>query len=322
MGTMLHVAVWEADDAVATASLRAARDAVTRLDSLLSNYRADSDVTRVNGAAGSGEWVHVAEETADMVALSLEFARETSGAFDPTVGPVVDTWGFYRETGAIPPPAALDSARALIGWQRVEVARDPARVRLPAAGMRLDFGAIGKGYAVDAALAAARAAGARRVMVDLGGNIGVTGGGPDGAWPIGLRHPRYPELPFAVVDLQEGDAVATSGDYERFFVHDGVRYAHIIDPRTGWPVQEIASVSALAPNGTISDVLSTTLFVVGVERGCALIADLPGVAAVWVLAPGVGETDTPLRAVVGGPAAHRIEVGSGLVVSTCDDAVR
>jgi len=155
-------------------------------------------------------------------------------------------------------------------------------------------------------------------MVDLGGNIGVLGVAPGGGdWPLGLRHPRDPDVPFAVIDAPAGSAVATSGDYERYFVHAGVRYAHIVDPRTGWPVQGVASVSVLAPDGTASDALSTTLFVLGVERGCDFIEREPGVAAIWVLSQ--GSDDDVLRAVVGGPEAGRIGVAPDVALTRCEE---
>ena len=315
MGTMLYVSVWDADEARAVATLREARAAVMRVDSLMSNYRDDSDVSRVNRAAGSGTWVSVSSETIEVLTAALAYARESAGAFDPTIGPVVDVWGFYRERGAMPELAALDSARALTGWHRVEI--DGARVRLPRAGMRLDFGAIAKGHAVDRALQAARRAGATRLMVDLGGNIGVLGRAPDGdAWSFGLAHPRDPESPFAVMRI-EGGAIATSGDYERFFMHDGVRYAHIVDPRSGWPVNGVASVSVWAPSGIESDGWSTTLFVLGREAGCAAIRGRPGIAAVWVLAPEESQPEAPLRVVVGGEASGHIELASDVIRSDC-----
>jgi thiamine biosynthesis lipoprotein len=151
--------------------------------------------------------------------------------------------------------------------------------------MRLDFGAIAKGYAVDLAVEALRAAGVRSGMVDLGGNLRFFGAPPEpGGRLVGLRDPRSPDAAIAVVRLDSG-AVATSGDYERFFVHDGVRYSHIIDPRTGWPARGVAGVSVIAPTGIASDALSTSLFVLGPERGCAL-ARAEGVEALWVLDAG------------------------------------
>jgi thiamine biosynthesis lipoprotein len=148
--------------------------------------------------------------------------------------------------------------------------------------MRLDFGAIAKGYAVDRAIAALRALGVERGKVDLGGNLRLVGAPPGaGGWRVGLRDPRSPDEVIAVVRMDSG-SVATSGDYERFFVQDGVRYSHIIDPRTGWPSRGVAGVSVIAPTGLLSDALSTALFVLGPDRGC-LLARAARVDALWVL---------------------------------------
>lgn len=317
MGTMLRALVWDLDPGSAATVLREVRAAATLVDSLMSNYRPDSDVSRVNRSAGNGEWIAVAPGTFEVLTASIEYARTSSGAFDPTVGPLVDVWGFYRERGNVPAASALDSARALVGWRLIEIDAARRRVRLPRAGMRLDFGAIAKGYAVDLALEAARAAGAGRAMIDLGGNIGVLGPAPEGsAWPLGLSHPRDPEAPFAVVHVERG-ALATSGDYERFFLHDGVRYAHLLDPRTGWPVQGVASVAVLAPTGIASDALSTMLFVLGPDRGCDAIDGMRGVAAVWVLAPAEADEGGPLRAIVGGDPGVVVEVAPAVMRSAC-----
>ncbi|HEX6941066.1 MAG TPA: FAD:protein FMN transferase [Longimicrobiales bacterium] len=286
MGTLLEVTVWEADTARAREALAAARAAVFRVDTLMSLYKEESELSVVNRRAGSGDATTLSPETAEVLAAALDYAARTGGAIDVTVGPLVDVWGFYRHEGRIPPAEVLDSARALVGYERIEF--DPATraVRLPAPGMRLDFGAIAKGYAVDLAVVALRRRGIRRGKVDLGGNLRFFGSPPeDGAWSVGLRDPRRPEEILAVVALDSG-AVATSGDYEQFFVHDGVRYSHLMDPRTGRPARGVASVSVVAPTGLAADALSTALFVLGPGRGCGVAAGVPGVEALWILDAG------------------------------------
>lgn len=282
MGTMLEVRVWEPDSARALLALAAARAAVQRVDSLMSNYRPESELSEVNRRAGTDSITVISPETSEVLEAALHFARASGGALDVTVGPVVAVWGFYRPEGAIPPAAALDSARSLVGYEQVEY--DPATraLRFPRRGMRLDFGAVAKGYAADLAVTAIRSLGVRRGVVDLGGNLRFLGESPgEGGWRVGLRDPRSPEDEIAAIRL-DGGAVATSGDYERFFVHAGMRYSHIIDPRTGWPARGVAGVSVIAPTGLLSDALSTALFVLGPERGCGL-ARAAGVDAVWVL---------------------------------------
>lgn len=282
MGTMLQITVWAGDSARAVNALTAGRAAVQRVDSLMSNYRPESELSAVNRRAGTDSVTVLSRETAEVLEAALRFARASGGALDVTVGPVVDVWGFYRERGALPSTVALDSARALVGYARVEYDSIARTVRLPLHGMRLDFGAIAKGYAVDRAAAEIRATGVERAMIDLGGNLRMFGPAPDDdGWRVGLRDPRSPEESIAVVRIDRG-AVATSGDYERFFMHHGVRYSHIIDPVTGWPARGVAGVSVIAPDGLRSDALSTALFVLGPDRGCAL-ARQAGVEALWVL---------------------------------------
>ncbi|HUH13024.1 MAG TPA: FAD:protein FMN transferase [Longimicrobiales bacterium] len=292
MGTFLEVRVWHADETRARTALDAAHGEVLRVDSLMSTYRPASELSRANRAAGTGRSTPLSPATAEVLAAALGYARLSDGALDVTVGPLVDVWGFYGEEGRLPPRPVLDSARALTGWRRLALSDSGDSVRLPRAGMRLDFGAIAKGYAVDRAVAALRVAGAERAMVDLGGNVGVLGAAPaGGAWRVGLRDPRNPSEALAVVAMEDG-AVATSGDYERFFVADGVRYAHIVDPRTGVPVRGTASVSVLAASALASDALSTALYVLGPAEGACLAA-AQGVEALWIRDPGPARRGGP-----------------------------
>ncbi|MEN8376708.1 MAG: FAD:protein FMN transferase, partial [Gemmatimonadota bacterium] len=178
MGTLLEVVAWHPDSAAAAAAIHSARAAVTAVDSLMSNYRADSELSLLNRRAGGAERTPVSEWTARVLAASLEWGEASGGAFDVTVGPVVDVWGFYRERGAIPAPATLDSATSLVGHRGIDYDAAGASARLTRPGMRLDLGAIAKGFAVDRALDALGAAGVAAAMVDLGGNVGVLGASP------------------------------------------------------------------------------------------------------------------------------------------------
>ncbi|MEJ2679716.1 MAG: FAD:protein FMN transferase, partial [Gemmatimonadota bacterium] len=269
MGTFLTATVWGDDDA-AKRALDAAHAAVDRVDSLMSTYRPESEISQVNRRAGTDSVTVLSPETADVLASALRYAARTGGALDVTVGPLVDVWGFHAHAGTVPPPATLDSARALVGWQRVQFDSAARTVRLPRHGMRLDFGAIAKGYALDRAEQAMRRAGARRGMVDLGRNVLVFGPPPHGGqWRAAVVNPLDPQTTIGTL-LMDSGAVATSGDYEQFFQAGGQRYGHIFDPRTGMPVQGIASTTVVAPTGIASDALSTALFVLGPDAGCAL----------------------------------------------------
>lgn len=315
MGTMLQATAVAADSGAARAALSAAHGEVVRVDSLMSTYRPESEVSRMNAAAGTGDWTDLSPATLEVLDAAIAWSGRTEGAFDPTIGPVVDLWGFHGGGGEVPPAARIDSVRAVTGCRRIEIERARApylgrgRARLPLPGMALDFGAIAKGYALDRAVAAMREAGAAGGMVDLGGQVSVFGAAPDGGrgWPIGIRDPRDPEAILGVVTLESG-SLATSGDYERFFVHDGVRYSHVIDPRTGWPVRGVAQTTVIAPSGTDADALSTALFVLGPDEGRAVLEDVaPDATAVWVADPGE-EAVGPADVIVAGARPDRVEL--------------
>lgn len=282
MGTLLVVTAWGDDTAAMLRAVHAARDSVRLVDSVMSNYKPTSELSRINREAG-GAPVHVSPELLYVLEEARRYWRLSNGAFDPTVGPLVAAWGFYGEHGRIPSSRELDSLRALVDFGAVEIDTIARTVRLPRAGMQLDLGGIAKGYALDLARAAMRIVPLQGGMIDLGGNVLVFGRPPHGRkWRIGIRDPRRHGGILGVVSIDSG-AVATSGDYEHFYVIDGVRYAHLIDPRSGRPARGVIAASAIGPRGEWSDGLSATLFLSGARRGIALADSLPGVGALYVL---------------------------------------
>lgn len=279
MGTLWTV---EARGQEPAAAVEAAFAEIGRLDRLLSTYRADSELSQVNrGAAQS--WVQVSEETRSLVARALEVARKSEGAFDPTVGPLVKLWGFKHLDYRFPSEPELRDARRRVGYQGVQV--EAARgIRFERAGMELDLGAIAKGYAIDRAISVLRDRGMTSIRVDAGGNQGVWGPPLQGErWVFGVRHPRLDGALLGAT-AGAGGSVSTSGDAERGFWKDGVRYGHVIDPRTGRPVQGVLSVTVWARDAETADALSTALYVMGAERGMRHLAAYPGAEALWVTA--------------------------------------
>jgi len=238
-----------ADDALAE---------VRRVEAKYSRFREDSVVSRINAAAG-GEPVPVDEETAALLDFAARLFESSGGRFDITSGVLRRAWDFRR--GVPPTDDMLHALLPLVGWGLVE--RGSGTVRLPRPGMEIDFGGFGKEYAADRAAAAAIAGGARHGFVNLGGDIRVVGARTDGTpWRFGIQHPRDAAATVASVELAVG-ALATSGDYERFFVHGGVRYCHVLDPTTGWPVQHWQSVSATAPLCVAAGALCTVAMLLG-----------------------------------------------------------
>lgn len=247
--------------AEAEAAIRAAIGETQRIEHKYSRYRADSIVSRINAAAGSGQAIEVDEETAGLLDFAAQLHAQSGGLFDITSGVLRRAWNFREPR--LPDEAELAALRALIGWQQVHW--QARRIHLPRAGMELDFGGFGKEYAADRAATLLREAGARGGYVNLGGDIRVIGPDAEGqAWRFGVQHPRQLDEVVAVLSLSEG-ALATSGDYERYFEIDGRRYCHLLDPRSGWPVRHWQSVSVLAPLCLAAGALSSIAMLGGAD---------------------------------------------------------
>lgn len=265
----------------AAAAVQDAWQEMARLDGLLDCYKPDSEVARINQAAG-GAPVPVSDDTYRVIAAALEFARLTDGAFDPTIGPVTQLWGVGKKGDYVPPAAAVAQAVILVDYHRVEL--DPVHhtVRLAMPGMALDLGGIAKGYILDQMAAVLRRQGVTAALINGGGDIRVIGTKPDGTpWRIGIQDPRNTERVSAKITLSQWTTVSTSGDYQRYFDLNGVRYHHIFDPRTGYPTYTLPSVTLLA-SADIGDIPSSALLVMGRERATAFLQQFPGTAAVFV----------------------------------------
>ena len=240
---------------------------VRRIEAKYTRYRADSIVSRINAAAGSGEAVEVDDETASLLDFACMLNQLSDGLFDITSGVLRRAWDF--RAGRLPEPGVLAALLPLIGWLQVEWSNPGGQakhIRLPRPGMELDFGGFGKEYAADRAMAVLANAGQAHGFVNLGGDIRVLGPRADGsAWRFGIQHPRRAGdtlATIASVDMLEG-ALASSGDYERFFEFDGRRYCHILDPCSGWPVSSWASISVTAPACVAAGALSTIAMLKG-----------------------------------------------------------
>lgn len=272
MGTVFTITVYRLDDehAEAAADLEAAFAEVTRVDEIMSLYRDDSELSMLHSWLGESP-VEVSKPLFDVLAASQYYGNLSRGALDVTVQPLVEAWGFYAaDTASVPSRQTVEDARKTVGMDRISLDHQNRTVALQP-GTRIDLGAIAKGYAVDQAVAALRQRGVNGAIVNLGGTVRAVGQSPDGEpWTIGVQHPRTNTL-FGEINLANG-AVATSGDYDRFFEANGKRYSHIIDPRTGYPVQNTLSVTVVAPTAMAADALSTAAFVLGPRAGLSLLA--------------------------------------------------
>ena len=232
----------------------------------------DSAVSQINQSAGIAPVV-VPQEVIYVLQEALRIAERTGGAFDPTIGPLVDLWDIGGDNSQVPSQEAIDHARSLVDWRLVEIDSQRGTVYLPKQGMALDLGGIAKGYAADELVAIAQEAGIQQALFDLGGNIYAFGTKADGTpWRVGVKDPAQPGGSPALALAVQDRSVVTSGMYERFFEQEGIRYHHILNPATGYPVwNDIQSVTIVSKSSLLADALSTSVFVLGREKGLALL---------------------------------------------------
>ena len=293
MGTLVSITAVAGTEAVAQAAATAGFAEIRRLEELLSTWIPTSELSRVNASAGVMP-VHVSSETLTVVQRAMQAAEVTDGGFNIAIGPAVEAWS-VTDSQHIPTESELDALRPLVDLQAVHVDVREQTIYLDKAGMRIDVGGIGKGYAADQAVEALRRAGAIAGVVALSGDIKTFGRLPGGKiFPVGIQHPRKDGSVLAWIDLQD-EAISTAGDYERFFERDGVRYHHILDPRTLQPARSCQSVTVVAREGIWADGLDTGIFVMGVELGMQLVEALPDVEAIIVDHEGLVHVSSGLR---------------------------
>lgn len=294
MGTVAAVQCADPDDAPQVREL--AQNVFSDIERELSSWTSDSALAAANAAAGTAKPTPISSSFATLLRAALDLCAATDGAFNPLIGPVMRVWGFNgaQSRPTCPSEAERSAALALADWRGVtltplDVQPSTSSVErfslgLPTVGMQLDFGAIAKGYAVDLAWVRLKAAGQTNLLLDLGGNLRAIGEAAPGrgGWRTGVRNPFQANALIGQFLMRDGEAVATSGNYERFVEIDGTRYAHIMDGRTGRPVTGMAGVTVIAPDAMTADALSTALFILGPECGVHLLRSHPGCEAIWI----------------------------------------
>ena len=280
MGTLVKITAVAETESVAQAAASAGFAEIRRLEELLSTWIPTSELSRVNDSAGIKS-VPVSLETWTVVQRAKQAAELTGGGFNIAIGPAIDLWR-VTEDQRIPTEVELAALRPLVDLQAVRTDLHEQTLYLEKPGMRIDVGGIGKGFAADHAVLAMQKAGASAGVVALSGDIKTFGLLPGGKkFPVGIQHPRKEGAVLVFIDL-ENEAISTAGDYERFFERDGVRYHHILDPKTLQPARGCQSVTVIAKEGVWADGLDTGVFVMGPERGMELIERLPGIEAIIV----------------------------------------
>jgi len=282
MGTAIHVELWSDDAALAGRAIDAVMAEMRRIDRLMSPFKADSELSRINRDAARAP-VRVGAELFGLIERSLQFSRLSDGAFDITYAAVGHLYD-YR-AGKAPDAAALQRARPCVGWRQLALDAEARTIGFAREGMRIDLGGFAKGHVVDNSIAILRELGIAHAVVAAGGDSHVLGDRRGRPWSIAIRDPRDAKRVVAVLPLRD-TSISTSGDYERYFERDGVRHHHLIDPQTGASPRSVRSVTILAADGLTSEALSKCVFVMGLERGMRLIEAQPGVDAVVVDAHG------------------------------------
>ena len=264
MGATYSIALYGYDRVKMEAAVDAAFDEVRRLDELLSNYQPGSQWSEVNRNAAI-QPVRVSPELFQLLAACVEYSRESEGAFDITVGPLMKVWGFYKGSGHLPHKPEVAAALAKVGYRHIRLDPDARTVRFDRPGVEMDPGGVGKGYAVDRMVEVLRQNGVQTALVaGSGSSIYGMGAPPDEprGWPVKIKDPKDSRKTLAEVWLKDS-SMSTSGSYEKFFRAEGKTYAHIMDPRTGYPAQGSISVSVIAPRTVDSEVWAKPYFING-----------------------------------------------------------
>jgi FAD:protein FMN transferase len=299
MGTQFSVELYGSDPALLARQGDRALDEARRIDRLLSNYRPDSELSIVNRDAARAP-IEISSELFQLLETCLAVSRESQGAFDITVGPLMKTWGFFKDSGHLPRPEAVQHAMSHVGYQHVILDSAKRTVYFDTPGVELDPGGVGKGYAVDRMAGVLRQDGVRSALISAGGSsifgLGAPSDSPQG-WLIHIADPKNDEKTIADIRLKNM-SLSTSGSYEKFFWADGKVYSHIMDPRTGYPAQGTLSVSVISPKTLDSEIWAKPFFILGAEWiqrhrakdfSVLLCEDKPGAACRWLPASAQSE---------------------------------
>lgn len=271
MGTVVEIQLREIDKNKSDELFNLAFNEIKRIDNLFSNYKSESIISLINQRKFNGDGID--KEIISVLLKCDEFNKLTNGAFDASLGSLLQVWGFEKEEPKLPTNEEIKSALKKSGWSKLKFVNNNI---LFDDDLILNLGAIAKGYAVDKAYEVLDKYGVNEFLINAGGEVKTKG-----LWQIGIQHPRNENEMIAVVNFKDM-AIATSGDYEQYFIHNGKRYHHIFDGRTGYPADNVQSVTVIARDDLTADALATGLFVLGIENGISLADSLSDVEAMFV----------------------------------------
>jgi FAD:protein FMN transferase len=280
MGTNIEMTASNEDEAKVNAAFDSAVQEISRIENVMSEWREGTPVSQINRKAGL-EAVKVPDELFHVITAAQKVSELSEGAFDISWAAMRGVWKFSKGSEKVPTPDEIRKTRPLIDYRNIQLDEAKKTVFLKKPGMAIGLGGIAKGYAVDRAMQILVDHGIRNAIIKAGGDMRVQGTDDGRPWMIGIRHPRDKNKLVARLPLTN-ISISTSGDYEHYFVKDGILYHHIIDPKTGYPARNCQSVTILAPDTLTSDTLSTTVFVLGPEKGMKLIQSLPGIEGLIV----------------------------------------
>lgn len=281
MDTQIELRFFEGSSSKAEQISNAVFAEMERLENIFSRSLQESEISLINRSAGI-EPVSVGHEMLSVANQANYYAQLSEGAFDPTIAPLIDLWGFLGQAYRVPSESEISAALPLVNYSLVQIDNSRKSIYLPEKKMALELGGIAKGYIIDRALDILIAAGVEHAYINAGGDVGLLGPKPGGSpWQIGVRHPREDNKIIAVLPVI-GGAVVTSGDYQRAFVKEGIKYHHILNSRNGMPSRNLASVTIYAATALEADALSTTVFLLGPVRGLALVEKMPGVEGILI----------------------------------------
>jgi FAD:protein FMN transferase len=279
MGTTVEISLMGSDEEEARKAAMVAFQEIKRIERLMGPKNESGDVYRINQSAGM-EWVNVSPETMKVIHKAKEISTLSEGAFDITVAPLTQIWRIAREKGVPPSADEVKKLLELVNFRGILIAPED-KILLKKKGMAIDLGGIAKGYAVDKAFEILQSLGYQNIIVNAGGDLRVGGKRLNHPWIIGIQHPRESQKLMARVSLSDS-ALATSGNYEKFFMYQGKRYGHIFNPKDGFPTEACQSVSIIDKDCMAADALATAVFVLGPEKGYALCQKLDGVNCLLV----------------------------------------